>query len=49
LSRARCLALVVASPRLGLPAARSISKLQLSNLFCRLAQECRNPEEDSLE
>jgi len=47
LSRAQSLALVVASPKLGLPATRSVSKLNLSNLFCRLALECQNPPEAS--
>jgi uncharacterized protein len=37
LSRAKCLAVIVADPRIGSAAAGSIDEMRLINLFCKLA------------
>ena len=37
ISRAKCLAIVVADPRIANSAAGSISEMMLLNLFCKLA------------
>jgi uncharacterized protein len=37
LSRAKCLAVIIADPRIGSPAAGSIDEMRLINMFCKLA------------
>jgi uncharacterized protein len=40
ISRAQCLAVVVADPRIASTAAGSIDEMMLVNLFCKLADSC---------
>jgi uncharacterized protein len=42
-SRARCIAIVVASPLLFAPDARSPEQMRLANAFCRFAELSRRP------
>jgi uncharacterized protein len=39
-SRAQCLAIVVADPRVAVAGAGSIDEMVLLNLFCKLADSC---------